>query len=102
MTIRTIFADGKVLVEESVSGPTSYTTGGFDVRMKDIRFLETVISTKCNTGLLTEGFVGYATGNVAKVRVYYQTGVSGAPLDEVVSGYDLSGVKFTIEALGRH
>jgi len=102
MVIRTKLADGKVIVEETVSGPTSYPKDGFDVRMREVRTVEAPISSKADTGLLTEAYLKYATGNVVTVKVYWQTGASGTPMTEVASGYDLSKVRFTVLTLAAY
>jgi len=98
MSLLYLTADGKKVVRVTVSGPTSYPTGGFDVRT-DLNRAEAVLKARANTGLLVEGRE-LATGNVARLRVYYQTGASGTPMDEVASGLNLSGVTFTADILG--
>ena len=66
----------------SYTSPTSYTVG----KLRHVKFLEYV---DIDGGYKAEGEPA-ATGNVVHIRVYYQSGVSGAPLTEVATGTDLS------------
>jgi len=93
-------ADGKKLVVETVSGPSSYTSGGFTVTFREVSEVQYVISAKANTGVLAEGRIPAASGNLASVRVYWQTGASGTPMTEVAPGADLSAITFELYAIG--
>lgn len=92
--------NNKKLVVETVSGPSSYSTGGFPITFRELQRVEEIIGAWANTGLLVEAHIPSASGNLASVRVYWQTGVSGAPMTEVASGTDLSGVTFKVLAWG--
>jgi len=41
--------DGSKLVKEEVSGPSSYTAGGFPVRMRELSVVTEVVRAKCDT-----------------------------------------------------
>ena len=98
MTVITQTVDGKKIVVEEVSGPSSYPAGGFDLRFRDLTHVERVLSVQCDTGLLCEA--RQPSENVAKVRVYWPSGASGVPMVEVADGTDLSAVKFTAVGIG--
>jgi hypothetical protein len=91
---------GKKLVVETVSGPTSYTTGGFPLRFSKVDRIDHVIEVRANTGVLAEGRIPAASGNLISVRVYWQTGESGTPMAEVAPGTDLSAITFTAYGIG--
>jgi len=92
--------DGSKLVKEEVSGPSSYTAGGFPVRMRELSVVTEVVRAKCDTGLLVEERIPAASGNLVSLRVYWPSGASGVPMVEVAEGTDLSAVKFTVWAIG--
>lgn len=97
-SIITIFADGKKLVKHTEPGPTSYVSP-VNVRIGSLKRAEHVIGAFITGGYEIEP-IEYATGNIVGYKVYYQTGVSGAPKAEVASGLDLSGETITLFVLG--
>jgi len=100
MTVIVLTADGKKITLETVSGPSSYTTGGFPVTFRDLTNVQHILSARANTGVIAEGYIPAASGNLASVRVYWQTGASGTPMTEVASGANLSSITFTVVGLG--
>ena len=93
-------ADGRLIAVVTSSGPSSYSSGGFSVTLSELRKVESVIAVYSNAGYLCEGSVG--TGNSVTVKVYYfdyDATADGAAV-EVAAGTDLSGVTFTVIAVG--
>ena len=90
---------GKKIVVASSAGPSSYATGGFDVVIDELTSVDFAIVV-CNGGYIAE--VASITGNTVKVLVRYfdYDAAAGGTAIEVASGTDLSGVTFTILAVG--
>jgi len=79
----------------TVSGPTSYTTGGFTVTIGRLR---SIVWADVRAGGGYKAEVSW-TGNTLTVLVRQCAGVAG-PLAEVSAGTDLSGVTFILEVEG--
>ena len=92
-----VLADGKKLAAVSVTGPTSYSSP-FYVRLEELSKVEQAVSADVSGGYKAEASA--VTSNQVGVKVYWQTGVSGAPLAEVAAGTDLSAEKISVVALG--
>jgi len=93
-------ADGRLIAVVTSAGPASYSAGGFSVTLSELRKVESVIAVFSNAGYLCEGSPG--TANDVTVKVYYfdyDATADGAAI-EVAGGTDLSGVTFTIVAVG--
>jgi len=85
---------------DTVTGPSSYTTGGFGVTIDDLTQIERAI-VMAGGGYLAD--VASINGNTVIIRVYefnYPATAAGTA-KEVGAGTDLSGVPFTIIAIGR-
>jgi len=80
--------DGKRVLCEKVIGPASYPTGGFDVTISETDLVYEVLECDITGGYKAGGEP--TTANVVRVKAYYQSGLSGTPLIEVVSGYILT------------
>ena len=98
MTVIAKLADGRVLAKVTTAGPSSYSAGGFDVTVPDVKKVEDVIFVGNNGGYLCE--VADITKNTVKVKVYqfdYPATTAGPAVE--ASG-DLSGVTFTLIVIG--
>ena len=86
-------------VMTKVLGPTSYTAGGFDVRISELGHVYNAV-VNASGGYIAE--VASISGNVVKIKVYYfdYDATADGPAIEVPDGTDLSGVSFTIFAEG--
>ncbi len=80
------------LIITSSAGPSSYTTGGFDVSCSELSVVDGAFVVSSTGGYISE--VVSTTGNSAKVKVYSAQGT------EVASATDLSGETFSIMAYG--
>lgn len=83
----------------SVTGPTSYTTGGFTVTIDQLTAVYDAVVI-AGRGYLAE--VASISGNTITIRVYqfdYPATAAG-PAVEVPAGTNLSGVTFRIIAIG--
>jgi len=93
-------ADGRLIAITTSSGPSSYSSGGFSVTVSELRKVEQVIAVYADAGYLCTGSPG--TGNAVTVKAYYfdyDASADGAAI-EVADGTDLSGVTFTVVAIG--
>jgi len=85
---------------KTVAGPTSYTSGGFDVEVGELEKVVQAGVSPWTGGYKSE--VASITGNKVKVLVRYydyDAAADGAAI-EVTAGTDLSGVKFVVDAEG--
>jgi len=96
----------KVLVHVTSSGPSSYASGGFNVTVNSLRWVEKVIMASNDGGYKVEpGDISIGTGanrNVLTVPVKYydyDAGADGAAI-EVAAGTDLSAVTFSFIVIG--
>ena len=96
----------RTLVHATFTGPSSYSTGGFTGRINALRQVEKVISASNNGGYKSDigdisiGTVANRNLLTIKVREYWYTcgGIDMAP--ECESGRVLSGVTFSVVAIG--
>lgn len=91
---------GRLLVQTSEAGPTSYSTGGFSITLGDLKNVESVIAVLNNRGYLCE--VSGISKNAVTVKVYQfdYAATAAGPAVEVPAGTNLSGVTFTVIAIG--
>jgi len=88
---------GPGLMTVLVTGPSSYTTGGFDITIPGVTNLS---ADRClvnaSGGYLAE--VVSASGNTVKIKVYHfdYAASSAGPAVEIADGTDLSSVTFTL------
>jgi len=90
----------KVVVTQ-VSGPSSYTTGGFNVVVGELGEIQAAI-VKAGSGYDADIDFANSSGNTLRIKAYYYdyTASAAGAAKEVAAGTDLSGVKFTIIAFG--
>jgi len=84
---------GKKVIPKIVTGPSSYTAGGFEIDVPEANGVEGGIGF--GGGYIAEVLPG-STDKKAKVKVYYADypATAAGPLREVPDGTDLSGVTF--------
>jgi len=93
-------ADGKKIALETAAGPSSYTAGGFTVRIPRLNRIDAVI-----WAFITGGYkIGALTvsGNSITVVVHYYNypSTSAGPSTEVAAATDLSAQTVTLVVLG--
>ena len=90
---------GYKLVARAVTGPASYTTGGFAVVFPELRVIHAALVVG-GGGYKAE--IASITANAVTIRVlYYDYAAAAAgPAIEVPAGTDLSGVTFYVLAIG--
>jgi hypothetical protein len=100
MTIIGRTAEGKKIAVVSAAGPSSYTTGGFSVRVPELNRIDTVIWAFITGGYKIGGLT--VSGNAVTVVVHYYNfpATSAGPSTEVPSATDLSGQTVTLVAIG--
>ena len=84
----------------TTSGPSSYSSGGFNVTISQLSSVSYALAQAQNAGYLA--VVASVSGNTVKVKVMYfdyDASADGAAI-EVASGTDLSSVTFTVVAFG--
>jgi len=85
--------DKKLVIYFEQAGPSSYSSGGFNITLNKARRIEKVPFIIATSGYLAE--VASITDNVVKAKVYYfqySSTVDGAAI-EVPDGTDLSAMK---------
>jgi hypothetical protein len=98
-------ADGKKVVQMTVSGPTSYTTGGFTVVVPELEKIHALV-VSVRTNLKVSNYVhavDYSyTGNRVTFTVYRLDVTAAAPSAwaEVPAGTNISGLVLEIVAIG--
>ena len=87
------------LVIKTVTGPSSYSTGGFTATIDELERVEDAIVI-ASGGYMAE--VASISGNTVTIKVYdfnYPATAAG-PAEEVAANTDLSSVSFKIIAIG--
>lgn len=92
--------DGRLIVYFETAGPSSYSSGGFNVTITTLKAVEKILHLGNNGGYRTEPAEATISGNTIKIPVrYYGYACPGAPACvlgwEVEDGRDLSGRKFS-------
>jgi len=105
MTLVAQTADGRKIVKKEVSGPTSYSSGGFTVRIDElVRIDEADVRVKTNIKLTDNvHIIDYDySGNEVTVKVYRinVTAASPSAWEEVPDGTDISALKLEVVAVG--
>jgi hypothetical protein len=100
MPVIGLTADGKKIAVVSVAGPSSYTTGGFTVRVSDVNRINAVIWAFITGGYKIGGLT--ISGNAVTVVVhnYNYPATAAGPATEVTAGTDLSGQTVTLCIIG--
>ena len=93
--------DGRTIVFFSTAGPSSYSTGGFDITITKLRRVEAILTLDNNYGFRTSPAEAQERISANKFTVpvhYYGYACPGAPACatgwEVEDGKDLSHVTF--------
>jgi len=100
MTLIALTADGRKIVSVSTAGPSSYTTGGFAVRVPELNRIDAVIWAFITGGYKIGGYS--VSGNAVTVAVHYYNypATSAGPSTEVANGTDLSGQTVQLIVIG--
>ena len=99
-TVLGVTADGKKIVAASSSGPSSYSSGGFSVRVPALNMVDQVLFAFITGGYKVGGLS--ISGNSVTVVVHYYTysSSSDGPSGEVPNGTDLSAQTVTLVVIG--
>jgi len=102
VTVIATTVEGKKIVDVTVSGPTSYTTGGFPVTFSELDSVLYVLSAKANAGLVLNAYVATQGSNVVNVQAFWEASgiTANQALVEVAAGTNLSADTFEIIAIG--
>ena len=105
MVLVAITADGKKIVHRVVSGPTSYSTGGFTVTVGElVKILSLSVSVRSNLKVdnLVHVVDYVVSGNAITFRVYRIDVTAAAPSawSEVPAGTDISALVLEVVAIG--
>jgi hypothetical protein len=105
LTLVALTADGKKVVQKVVTGPSSYSTGGFNVVVDELNKIHALV-VSVRTNLKVSNYVhvvdySYAD-NVVTFTVYRIDVTATAPSAwvEVPAGTDISGLVIEIVAIG--
>jgi len=100
--IITTLPNGKLLVEVSTTGPSSYSSGGFSVSVDILRVVEKVVAASCTGGYKVDAATISISGNTLTVPVYYYdySTTTDGPATEVAADTNLSGVTFKFLVIG--
>jgi hypothetical protein len=105
MPVIGLTADGKKIVGTIVTGPTSYPTGGFTVRIPELSKIHAAkvsIKTNLKVNNLVHAVDYTYTGNTITFTVYRIDVTATAPSawSEVTSGSDISALVLEVIAIG--
>lgn len=95
--------DGRVIVYFENAGPSSYSSGGFDVPITSLRAVEKVVSISNDYGYRAEPGEASISGNTVTIKAryyYYACPTTCSTGWEVTDGSDLSGVTFSGIVIG--
>jgi hypothetical protein len=100
MTVIALTADGRKIVQTTVSGPSSYATGGYLVRVPELNRIDAVILAFITGGYKIGGYS--ISGNAVTVVVHYYDypATSAGASTEVPNATDLSGTTITLIVIG--
>ena len=89
----------KSVITES-AGPSSYTTGGFNIEVPELSTVAISKVIEVTGGYSAE--VVSTSGNTAKVKVYYYNypATAAGAATEVAAGVDISSVTITLLSYG--
>ena len=105
MTLVALTADGKKIVQKVVTGPASYSTGGFKVVVDELSKIHALV-VSVRTNLKVSNYVhavDYSySDNTVTFTVYGIDVTAAAPSAwaEVPAGTDISGLVIEIVAIG--
>jgi hypothetical protein len=105
LPIVALTADGKKVVQMTVTGPSSYTTGGFRVVVPELEKIH-ALAVSVRTNLKADNYVHAVdytySGNTITFTVHRIDVTASAPASwsEVPAGTDLSGLVLEIIAIG--
>jgi hypothetical protein len=105
MTLIGLTADGKKIVQTVVSGPSSYATGGFTVRLGELTKIHAA-KVSIRTNLKVSNYVhavDYSISENTITFVVYRidtTAAAPAAWEEVAAGTDISALSLEIVAIG--
>lgn len=109
MAVIGLTIDGKKVVQAIVTGPSSYTTGGFTVTIGDVSKIHAVTGLNVRSNLKINNYVHVVDYDVPPggtntiiLKVYRIDVTAGAPSawSEVPAGTDLSALTLEIVAVG--
>lgn len=100
MAVLALTADGKKIAFVSVTGPSSYTTGGFAVVVPELEHVHAVLSASITGGYKIGGLS--VSGNRVTVVVHYYDypAASAGTSTEIPAGTNLSGQTITLIVIG--
>ena len=98
MTVIARLPDGRIIATASSSGPTSYSAGGFDITVGDVKAIDQVIAIFNDGGYLTEP--ASVSDNTVTVKVYYFDYDATADGAATEASGNLSTVTFTVVVIG--
>jgi len=104
-TVIGLTADGKKIVHKVTTGPTSYSSGGFTVRITELNRIDAV-SVSIRTNLKVDDLVHVVdysvSDNTITFTVYYINVTASSPVSwsEVSDGTDISALTLEIIAIG--
>jgi len=95
-----ITADGKKIAAVSASGPTSYPTGGFTVRIPELTRIEQILFAFITGGFKIGGLTVSENAVTVVVHRYDYPSTSAGPSVEIPSDTNIAAQTVTIVAIG--
>ena len=105
MTVIALTTDGRKIAQTIVSGPSSYTSGGFTVRFGELNRIDVAI-IRPRTNLKVSNYVHVVdytvSGNTITITVYRidVTAATPSAWSEVPAGTDISALVLEITVIG--
>jgi len=98
-----VLPDNRVLIKETITGPASYTAGGFSHTISNVSVVDAILAASATGGYKVDAAAITVSGNTLTIPVYYydyDAAADGAAI-EVPDGTDLSGITITVIAIAR-
>jgi hypothetical protein len=101
-TIIAVFADGRKLVNETSTGPASYSTGGFAITVSGIKVIDKIIAITNNGGYISDPADATIALNVVTVlvREFQYACLSSFGASELASARPLTATTFGVLCIG--
>lgn len=100
MSVLALTSDGKKIAIVTASGPSSYTSGGFSVRVSALNKIDAVLDVRITGGYKVGGYSISGNSVTIVVHHYNYPATSAGASVEVSAGTDLSAQTVTLVVLG--
>ncbi|MEM2195211.1 MAG: hypothetical protein QW803_12185 [Candidatus Methanomethylicia archaeon] len=100
MTVLALTADGKKISVVSVTGPSSYTVGGFTIIVPELESIHSVLYAFITGGYKIGGLSISKNTITVTIHYYNYPATDAGTSVEIPAGTDLSGQTITLVVIG--